>query len=126
MVVVGGGIMGTSTLYHLARAGCTDAVLIERETLGAGSTSKSAGGFRAQFSDELNIRIALESIGRLERFGEEPGTDIDFKQWGYLFLLREGEVDAFARSVELQNSLGVPSRLIGPEEAAQIVPQLFV
>ena len=56
VVVVGGGIMGASALYHLARAGCRAAVLVERETLGSGSTSKAAGGIRAQFSDELNVR----------------------------------------------------------------------
>ena len=127
VVVVGGGVMGTSALYHLARAGCRDCLLVERETLGSGSTSKAAGGIRAQFSDELNIRIALECIRRYERFADEPGGEIDFKQWGYLFLLTsEADVDAFRRSVALQQSLGVPSRLITPEEASAIVPALRV
>jgi sarcosine oxidase subunit beta len=125
VVVLGGGVMGASALYHLARAGCTDAVLVERETLGSGSTSKAAGGIRAQFSDELNIRIGLECIRRYERFADEPGGEIDFKQWGYLFLLAtEQEVTSFTRSVELQQRLGVPSRLIDTDEAAEIVPQL--
>jgi sarcosine oxidase subunit beta len=127
VVVVGGGIMGASALYHLARAGCRDCVLLERETLGSGSTSRAAGGIRAQFSDELNIRIALECIRRFERFAEEPGGDIDLKQWGYLFLLtREEEVERFRRSVELQQSLGVPARLLTAEEALAIVPALAV
>jgi sarcosine oxidase subunit beta len=127
VVVVGGGVMGASALYHLARAGCSGCVLIERETLGSGSTSKAAGGIRAQFSDELNIRIALECIRRYERFAEEPGGEIDFKQWGYLFLLTaEAEVEAFRASVALQQSLGVPSRMIESEEAAEIVPALRV
>jgi sarcosine oxidase subunit beta len=127
VVVLGGGVMGASALYHLARAGCRDAVLVERETLGSGSTSKAAGGIRAQFSDELNIRIGLECIRRYERFAEEPGGEIDFKQWGYLFLLTtQEEVASFTRSVELQRSLGVPSRVIDAREAAAIVPQLRV
>jgi sarcosine oxidase subunit beta len=127
VVVIGGGVMGASALYHLARAGCTDAVLLERETLGAGSTSKAAGGIRAQFSDELNITIGLECIRRYERFAEEPGGDIDFKQWGYLFLLtRDEELASFRRSLELQQRLGVPSRLLEPAEAAAIVPGLHV
>lgn len=127
VVVIGGGVMGASALYHLTRNGCRDAVLLERETLASGSTSRSAGGIRAQFSDELNIRICLECIRRYERFGQEPGAEIDFKQWGYLFLLtRQADVDDFSRNVELQNRLGVPSRLIGPEEAARIVPGVAV
>jgi sarcosine oxidase subunit beta len=124
-VVVGGGIIGVSALFYLARAGCRSCVLVERETLGAGSTSKAAGGIRAQFSDELNVRIALECISRYTRFSEEPGGEIDFKQWGYLFLLTtEEETVAFGRSVALQQALGVPSRLIGADEAGAIVPGL--
>jgi sarcosine oxidase subunit beta len=127
VVVVGGGVMGASALYHLTRSGCRDCLLVERETLGSGSTSKAAGGIRAQFSDELNIRIALECIRRYERFAEEPGGEIDFKQWGYLFLLTtDRDVEAFKRSVALQQSLGVPSRMIPPDEASAIVPPLRV
>lgn len=125
VVVIGGGIMGASALYYLARNGCAEAVLLERETLAAGSTSKAAGGIRAQFSDELNIRVGLEAIRRYERFGDEPGAAIDFRQWGYLFLLTSpGDLDAFTRSVALQQSLGVPSRVLAPEEAGAIVPGL--
>lgn len=122
MVVIGGGVVGVSTLYHLARAGCRDAVLVERHTLGSGSTSAAAGGFRAQFSDELNIRIALECIARFARFADEFGVDIGFRQVGYLFLLRAEEVPAFAASVALQRSLGVPAELVSVEEALRHVP----
>lgn len=127
VVVIGGGITGASALYHLAKASCADAVLLERDTLGAGSTSKAAGGIRAQFSDELNVRIALECVRRFERFAEEPGGEIDFKQWGYLFLLsRDEDVASFDRSLALQQRLGVPSRRLEPAEAAEIVPGLVV
>jgi sarcosine oxidase subunit beta len=124
VVVIGGGVMGTSALYHLAAAGCHDAVLLERDTLGSGSTGAAAGGIRAQFSDELNVRVALECIARFTRFEEEIGTDIGFHQSGYLFLLRSGEVAAFESSVELQRSLGVPTELLSPDHAADLVPQL--
>ncbi len=121
-VVIGGGATGTSTLYHLAVAGCTNTLLLERGTLASGSTSAAAGGFRAQFSDELNIRIALESIARLGRFAQEIGTDIDFRQPGYLFLLTERELAEFAPAVALQRSLGVPTEVLDPAQAAAIVP----
>ena len=125
VVVVGGGVMGASAAYYLTRNGCADVVLLERETLGSGSTSRAAGGIRAQFSDELNVRIALECIARFERFADEPGGEIDFKQWGYLFVLTSAdELAHFRQAVALQQSLGVPSRLLTVEEAAAIVPQL--
>jgi sarcosine oxidase subunit beta len=127
VVVVGGGIMGASALYHLARAGCTDALLVERETLAAGSTSRAAGGIRAQFSDELNVTVSLECIRRFERFAEEPGGEIDFKQWGYLFLLTSSDdVASFERSLDVQRAQGVPSRLLSAIEAEEIVPGLEV
>src|SRR5215468_10665387 len=110
-VVIGGGVVGASILYHLAAAGCPG-VLLERGSLAGGSTSAAAGGFRAQFSDELNIRIAVECIARFARFADEVGADIGFRQVGYLFLLRAEEVPAFRASVALQRSLGVPADVI--------------
>ena len=121
VVVIGGGIMGTSAAYHLAAAG-VKVVVLERDTIGSGSTGKAAGGFRAQFSDQLNVRMAVENIRRVEKFEAEFGTGIDLRQYGYLFLLRESEVDAFSRAVSLQRSLGVPSELITAEAALDMAP----
>jgi sarcosine oxidase subunit beta len=120
--VVGGGVTGTSAAFHLAEAGA-EVVLLERSQLASGSTSKAAGGVRAQFSDPLNIAISLRSLDAFGRFGERPGGEIDLRRVGYLFLLdRETDVAAFERAVALQNELGVPSRLVGPEEAASLSP----
>jgi sarcosine oxidase subunit beta len=94
--------------------------LLERDTLASGSTSKSAGGIRAQFADELNIRIALRSLVEFEAMDE-----IGFRRDGYLFLLdREEDVAAFRHALALQGSLGVPSRELSPTEAAELLPQL--
>src|SRR5512138_3405243 len=87
VVIIGGGIMGVSTAYQLAGAGVADVVLLDAEALGAGSTSKAAGGLRAQFSDTLNIRLASRSLRTFETFGEQFGQEIDFRQVGYLFRL---------------------------------------
>jgi sarcosine oxidase subunit beta len=122
VVVVGGGVIGTSVTFHLAEAG-VDVCLLERDQLAGGSTSRAAGGIRAQFSDPLNIAIGLRSIEAFARFGERPGAEIDFHQVGYLFLLdRQEDVAAFERSVELQNELGVPSRFVPLEEVAELCP----
>src|SRR6187551_2202573 len=87
VVVIGGGVMGLSTAYHLARAGVRDVVLVERDELGSGSTCKAAGGVRAQFSDAVNIELGQRSLRTFETFGEEFGQHIDLHQVGYLFLL---------------------------------------
>ncbi|HEY8645885.1 MAG TPA: FAD-binding oxidoreductase [Gaiellaceae bacterium] len=122
VVVVGGGVMGTSISFHLAEAGC-DVLLLERDALASGSTSRAAGGVRAQFSDELNIAIALRSLEAFDRFDSRPGGEIDLHKVGYLFLLdREEDVRVFERSVALQNAHGVPSRLIDPAEAKRLSP----
>jgi sarcosine oxidase subunit beta len=125
VVIVGGGAMGTSTAYHLAELGVTDVVLCERATLGSGSTSKAAGGIRAQFADELNIRIALLSLVEFRNFKDRVGVDIDFRQTGYLFLLDSDEdVARFRQAVALQGSLGVLSTELTLDEVIQLVPQL--
>jgi sarcosine oxidase, subunit beta len=125
VVVVGGGALGASAAFHLRRLGVRDVVLLERDTLASGSTSKSAGGIRTQFADELNVRIALRSLDEFERFAELTGAEISFRQHGYLFLLdREEDVETFRTALALQQALGVPSRELTPAEAAEIVPQL--
>ncbi|MFJ5533498.1 NAD(P)/FAD-dependent oxidoreductase [Streptomyces sp. NPDC093261] len=122
-VVIGGGVMGTSIAYHLARAGVTDVVLVERGELAAGSTSRAAGGVRAQFSDDLNIRLGARSLEAFGRFAGEPGQDIGLHRVGYLFLLSTPEeVASFEAGVRLQNSLGVPSRMVDPAEARRLSP----
>jgi sarcosine oxidase subunit beta len=123
VVVIGGGVIGTSIAYHLARAGVRDVVLVERDELAAGSTSKAAGGVRAQFSDELNVQLGARSLEAFGRFEEDTGYDIGLHRVGYLFLLSTPEeVSSFEAGVRLQNSLGVPSRLIDPAEARRLSP----
>jgi sarcosine oxidase subunit beta len=120
VVVVGGGAMGASVAWHLRRLGVDDVVLLERDVLASGSTSKSAGGFRTQFADELNILIALRSLDELEQMG-----GIDLHQTGYLFLLDDAaDVERFRTALDLQHRLGVPSRELSVDEALAIVPQL--
>jgi sarcosine oxidase, subunit beta len=122
VVVIGGGVIGTSIAFHLAEAG-VDVLLLERGELGSGSTSKGAGGVRAMFSDELNVRIGLRDLEAWEAFGERPGWEVDFEQVGYLFLLAgPGDVRRFEREVAMQNSLGLPSRMLSPDEARRLSP----
>jgi sarcosine oxidase subunit beta len=122
VVVVGGGVIGTSVAFHLAETG-VDVCLLEREQLAGGSTSRAAGGIRAQFSDPLNSAIGLRSIEAFTHFDERPGAEIDLHQVGYLFLLDDREdVASFEASVALQNELGVPSRFVSLDEVAELCP----
>ncbi len=123
VVIIGGGVMGLSTAFHLARAGVSDLVLVERGEFGSGSTCKAAGGVRAQFSDAVNIELGLRSLRTFERFEDTFGQEIDLHQVGYLFLLDNPEhVAAFEENVILQNEIGVPSRMIGVAEAQALSP----
>jgi sarcosine oxidase subunit beta len=123
VVVIGGGVMGLSAAYHLARSGVRDVVLVEKGELGSGSTCKAAGGVRAQFSDAVNIELGRRSLQTFENFREELGQEIDLHQVGYLFLLdRPEHVEAFEKNVALQNELGVRSRMIDVAEAQRLSP----
>ncbi len=123
VVVIGGGVMGLSTAFHLADRGVRDVVLLDKGALGSGSTSKAAGGVRAQFSDPVNIALGARSLETFRDFPALFGQEIDLPQVGYLFLLGTPEaVAAFEANVALQNDLGVPSRVIDVEEARRLSP----
>ncbi|WP_462418344.1 NAD(P)/FAD-dependent oxidoreductase [Kytococcus sp. Marseille-QA3725] len=123
VVVIGGGVMGLSTAYHLAKGGTTDVVLVERGELGEGSTCKAAGGVRAQFSDAVNVELGMRSLEVFRRFPELFDQEIDYHESGYLFLLeKEEDLRTFERTVEFQNSMGLASRIVSVEEAKALSP----
>jgi len=127
VVVIGGGIMGTSIAFHLAEAGVSDILLLEQSDLGSGSTCKAAGGVRAQFSDPVNIALGLRGLDAFEDFPNRPGQEIDLHQPGYLFLLTDlDQVAVYEQSVAVQNAMGVPSRIISAEEAKVLAPAIDI
>jgi len=121
VVIIGGGVMGVSTAYHLVHKGTSGVLLLERnQFFGEESTGRCAGGIRHQFSNEMDIRLSLHSIPMLERFPEEMEQEIDVRHCGYLFLLsREEDVEVFQRNVELQHSLGLQTEWLSAEEVRQ-------
>jgi sarcosine oxidase subunit beta len=123
VTIIGGGAMGVSTAWHLARAGVGGIVVIERDLLGSGSSAKPSGGVRATFSDPGNIVLAQRSLEAYERFEAEFGADIGLRQVGYLFMCRtEGELAAVESSTKLQNRLGGSSEMVSPGRASQLNP----
>src|SRR5438445_663501 len=126
-VIIGGGVVGCSIAYHLARRGLHDVVVLERETVGSGTTSKAAGGIRVQFSSETEIRFSLESIRLFERFQEEFGVDPGYRKIGYLYLLsEERHLREFEKRIALQRTLGADVRVLTPADAQKLVPALRV
>ncbi|MFI2101979.1 NAD(P)/FAD-dependent oxidoreductase [Isoptericola sp. NPDC019693] len=124
VVVVGGGVMGTSVAFHLAEAGA-DVVLLESGELGRGSSGKPLGGVRAQFSDPANVALGHRSLELFEEFRRRPGSDVGLRQTGYLFVLpTDDDVALFGRSVAMQRELGVDSRLLTVAEARRLNPYL--
>ncbi|NJE46892.1 FAD-binding oxidoreductase [Thermococcus sp. GR7] len=124
IAIIGGGIIGVATAYELAKLG-EEVILFEKNYFGSGSTFRCATGIRAQFTDEANIRLMKYAIERWERLEEELGAEIGFRHSGYLFLATsEEEVEAFKNNIKLQNSFGVPTRLIDMDAAKEIVPPL--
>lgn len=128
VVIIGGGVMGTSTAYHLARRGSVHVVLLEKAPLlGSEATGKCAGGIRYQFSTEINVRLSQLSLPMLERFAGELGQDIDLRWPGYLFLLdNPTDVRTFQTNVAMQNRLGVPSEILAANDLRGLVPDLVL
>lgn len=128
-VVIGGGVVGCSIAYNLARKGLKDIVIIEKSYLTSGSTGRCAAGVRQQWGTEMNCLLSRYSVELFSRFKEEVSKDydIEFKQKGYLLLAyTEKEWEQFKQNVALQNRLGIPSVLVSPQEALDIVPALNI
>jgi sarcosine oxidase, subunit beta len=125
VVIIGGGVMGVSIAFHLAKAGVRDIVVIERDALGSGSSAKPLGGVRATFSDPGNIVLGQRSLETFERFDEDFKIDIGLRQVGYLFLCRdESELAALENATAIQNALGCSARMVPPAEVVALNPFL--
>ncbi|MGH9849572.1 MAG: NAD(P)/FAD-dependent oxidoreductase [Blastocatellia bacterium] len=127
VVIIGGGIVGSSIAYNLAESGCTDVLIIEREEKqGLGSTSKSMGGVRAQFATPINIQMSLYSIDLFSRFEEATGHTADYRSHGYLFCATtEAHLKYLRDNQEKQRAFGLKNaEMVSREEIVKMVPQL--
>ena len=127
VVIIGGGIVGSSVAYHLAEAGCANVLIVEREAhQGLGSTGKSAGGVRAQFATEINIRMSLYSINFFKQFQEDTGQDVGYRPHGYLFVATgQHHLDYLNANRAKQQACGLNNvEMLAPEDILKILPQM--
>jgi sarcosine oxidase, subunit beta len=127
IVIIGAGAIGCSIAYHLGLRGAKNVVVLEQEFVGSGTTSKAAGGIRVQFPTAVEITFSMQSLEFFKRFHEEMGVNPHLRQVGYLFLLgSERDVEQYTRQIALQSQYGLDVRLLTPQDAKAIVPQLYV
>ena len=129
VVIIGGGVMGLSTAYQLSllRKRKLKIVVIEKGYLVSGASGRNGGGIRMQFADPAHVALMQESIGMCRHLAQELGINLWFRQGGYLFVARSDAGEArLQRNAQLHKQVGAPTRLLGPAEARELVPQLDV
>jgi sarcosine oxidase subunit beta len=125
VVIIGAGVIGCSTAYHLARMGVTDVTIVEMGQVGSGSSGKSASMLSLQFChDEMSVRMAKYSYGKYMQFEEEIGVPIDFKRTGWLSLATQESAQGLRRNAELLQSLEVRTEVLEPEEIKHRYPEI--
>ena len=122
-VVIGGGVMGTSILYNLASRGVDRPVLLERDSLGSGSTGRSSGIIRMHYSTAVNTDLAWKSYHIFKDFDEiVGGGDVAFVKTGFIVIVPEAEIDGLKHNIGVQKSVGVETDIVSLEEAQDIAP----
>lgn len=123
VLVVGGGINGTSVAFNLARRGVR-VTLIEKDFIAAGPTGRSSAIVRQHYSNEVTARMALRSLRIWQNFDDVVGGDPGFRQTGFLLGASEENLDALKANIALQQSVGINTRFVSPEEMRALEPHL--
>jgi len=125
VVIIGAGVIGCSTAYHLAKMGVTDVAVVEMDQVGSGSSSKSASLLSLQFcEDKRTARMAKYSYARYMQFEEEVGVPIDFKRIGWLSLATQETSEQLLGGVELLRSLDITTDVLYPDEIKRRYPEI--
>ena len=122
IIVVGGGVMGASIAYHLAKQGDAKVTLLERRALGNGTTGHSGAIVRQHYSSDFTIRMARDSLEVFQHFDDRIGGDCGFATTGLIVLVNDEGTEALRANVQMQQAEGVNTRLIEPEEVHEAAP----
>ncbi len=123
VVIVGGGVIGASIAFNLARLGLRDVILLERNALASGPTGKSMGIVRQHYSNEVTARLVRRSMATWQHFDEVVGGECGFFVTGYLVLGAEKDRELIEHNVALQREVGINTSLISVDAARQIEPR---
>ena len=127
VVVIGGGVMGCSILFNLAETGMTNAVLLEKDMLAAGSTGRSQGIIRMHNSNEVTTLMAWESLLMFQNFDEiVGGASSGYTRTGYVLIAGRNDQPAMEKTVAMQQCLGVNTRLVSPTDVMKLSPVLSI
>lgn len=127
VVVIGGGVNGTSTAYHLAKAGVKNVYLVERRQLGAGATGKSGALVRTHYTNVPESQLAFESLKVFRNFSEYTnGGDAGWDEPGFVQVVAPGYEDKLAANVAAQQAIGIDTRMVSREELVELAPGMFV
>lgn len=124
-IIIGGGVVGCATAYNLAKHGARNVVLLERSELASGGTARSCAIVRTHYSIEVNLNHAVESLRVFTHFDDLVGGDAGWRRTGYLILGPESHREPMLRVFALQNARGIDTRVLSPEEAAELHPLLY-
>jgi sarcosine oxidase subunit beta len=124
VVIIGGGVIGTSIAYHLARRGAGLVVLLERKQLAAGATGRSSGLVRMHYDNPLEAQMAFKSLETFQHFDEIVGGDAGFVRTGYMRIVQPRDLPQLRANVPMLQTLGINTRLIQSHEIREIAPYL--
>ena len=125
VVIIGAGVIGCSTAYHLAKLGITDVAILEMDQVGAGTSSKSASMLSLQFGhDPLLARMAKYSYQRYMDFEAEFDTPIDFRKTGWISVAKGDKAYELRQHAEMLNSLRIRTEILPPDDVKRLHPEL--
>ncbi|MDQ0286394.1 glycine/D-amino acid oxidase-like deaminating enzyme [Desulfofundulus luciae] len=121
-VIIGGGLIGCSTAYHLAKRGMKRVVVVEKSTLGSGSSGKSSAILRCHYTHPELVRMALKSLSIFQNFSEAVGGQCGYTRTGYIVMVGPDNVDTLKKNVAMHKEIGVSVDMIDLQEVKKMVP----
>lgn len=125
-VVVGGGVIGCSILYHLCVQNMNDVILLEKDVLGSGSTGRSQTICRTHYSNKITSTMARDSLHIFNNFSEIVGGQSGFVNTGYIVVVNKSDEKGLNHNLRMQQELGINTSAIDTEQLGDIAPMIYI